>query len=679
MAEATFTAVKVAKTLTCFCPRKSERFGQMTAINFSRKKFQPKFKFEKYRLINGGKMSVKERIAELFKNPKQTANSILKEAGRIFSVFTITTALAFTIVACTPDSKLTADDPHTPGIENPGEDVPGIDVPGTEEPGVEEPGTEEPSQEIVVGDFVNQVLSEEKLQNYCKEAFNASQMEFLKKKFPDLENPQASGEIAPWSNVGEEMTQGVVLVKSDATNVLAYMSADSDVIKNYMSEIEALMGGDLVQKILDIAGVDENATIKESEKGDLINKLDSATAQYLQSVDSLASELTDLVDLIQLKQVANFVSTVDATEQVSVLFGGAQKLYVGEFTQSMPYTAGGNITTANCQMANVFTVESDGSVKAYAVTVEEGKTDLSGNVDVAEVGSFALGTAVENLPELSQPEVAQEVSFDSLYNEVFGDGYDLVPFETFFNELTDKVFDVASEYKIQFMQLSENGFKLYADCVNEDRPNHRLDMAIYDDAGLSMILDYLALSEEVGEEASLKDYLQSTFSTNGKVNANDVESVKTELNTYKTRTDSAERIRKFTNKTSFYMRTLISNTTADINFDDYAKEYTPEGATPIACYVGAINPKTLDNSFGTGYVQWFDGVVVYQENNNTVVVKSITVGVPWYTNSTDDYSYSLALGEEGKDYEFTRQKIIVTLEDPIISPELLPNETSREF
>ncbi len=623
-------------------------------------------------------MSVKERIAELFKSSKQTAMSTLKKVGMIFSAVTVTTALAFSIGACIPDSNLTADDPHTPGIENPGEDVPGIDVPGVEKPGVEEPGMEEPSQEIVVGDFVNQVLSEEKLQNYCKEAFNASQMEFLKKKFPDLENPQASGEIAPWSNVGEEMTQGVVLVKSDATNVLAYMSADSDVIKNYMSEIEALMGGDLVQKILDIAGIDENATIKESEKGDLINKLDSATAQYLQSVDSLASELTNLADLIELKQIANFSAIADATNKLSTLFGGAEKICVGEFTQPMPYTAGGNITTANCQMANVFTVESDGSVKAYAVTVEEGKTDLSGNVDVAEVGSFAHGATVENLPALSQPETSQEVSFDSLYNEVFGEGYDLVPFETYFDEMASMAFAGTAEYNIMFYELNEQSFVMYADAISTTGRNAFVE-ATYKGASLPAILDYSVLSEEMKGSANLKDYLQSIFSTNGKVSANDVERVKTELNVYKTRTSAIDRMKKFTNSKSFTALTPISNTTADINFDDYAKEYTPEGATPIACYVGEMGTETLNNTFGTGYVQRLAYLVAYLDSESKLHIKKGAVIVPWYTNSTDDYSYSLALGEDGKDYVTIEEEEISTLEDPIISPELLPNETSREF
>lgn len=642
-------------------------------------------------------MSVKERIAELFKSPKQTAMSTLKKVGMIFSAVTVTAALVFTIGACTPDSSLTADDPTKPGIENPGIDIPGIEnpgvddpsvdnpgveEPGTEEPGVdnpgvEEPGTEDPDAEIVIGEIVGQSLSEERLQEYVKEALNTCQEEILRKKFPGLENLQMVN--AFWYEIGEETTRSVFAFENDQTKILTSFSMNSNTFKEYESKWNSLLNGSsLVQKILDIAGIDENATIKESEKGDLINKLDSATAQYLQSVDSLASELTNLADLIDLKQIANFSALASTTSELSTLFGGAEKICVGEFTQPMPYTAGGNITTANCQMANVFTVENDGSVKAYAVTVEEGKTDLSGNVDVVEVGNFAYGTTVENLPALSQPETATEVSFDSLYNEVFGEGYDLVPFETFFNDVTDKVFDVASEYKILFMQLSEKGFKLYADCVWTDGISHYLSEAIYKASFLSTILEYSEMSQQIGD-SNFKDYLKNVCSTGDQVDNSDVDQVRAMLQEYKAKIDDIDMVRNFTRKSSFNLTSLIENTTADINFDDYAKEYTPEGATPIACYVGDMGTKTLNNTFGTGYVQRLAYLVAYLDSESKLHIKKGAVIMPWYTNSTDDYSYSLALGEEGKDYVTIEEEEISKLEDPIISSELLPNATSKEF
>ncbi len=646
-------------------------------------------------------MSVKERIAELFKSSKQTAMSTLKKVGMIFSAVTVTTALAFSIGACTPDSNLTADDPTKPGIENPGTENPGIENPGTEnpgienpgiddpsvdnpgveepgieEPGTEEPGTEEPDAEIVVAEIVGQSLSEESLQEYVKEALNTCQEEILRKKFPGLENLQMVN--AFWYEIGEETTRSVFAFENDQTKILTSFSMNSNTFKEYESKWNSLLNGSsLVQKILDIAGIDENATIKESEKGDLINKLDSATAQYLQRVDSLASELTNLADLIELKQITNFSAIADATNELSTLFGGAEKICVGEFTQPMPYTAGGNITTANCQMANVFTVESDGSVKAYAVTVEEGKTDLSGNVDVVEVGNFAYGATVENLPELSQPETAQEVSFDSLYNEVFGEGYDLVPFETYFDELTAEVFKTVVEHSVCFYSLTQDSFSLYVNCLRESGKTSFVE-AKYKGPNIDAIIDYSVLSKEMAEKNSLKEYLQNKCSKNGMLSAGEVADVKTELEEYKVRTDAIDWMKDFTRQSSFTLTNLITNTTADINFDDYAKEYTPEGATPIACYVGEVNPKFLDNTFGTGYTQSFQRLIAYIDEENNLIVKNGVVVVPWYTNSTDDYTYNLGLGEEGNDYIIKNEEI-VTLEDPIISPELLPNETNREF
>ncbi len=632
-------------------------------------------------------MSVKERIAELFKSSKQTAMSTLKKVGMIFSAVTVTTALVFTIGACTPDSSLTADDPTKPGIENPGTDIPGIENPGVDDPsvdnpGAEEPGTDEPDAEIVVGEIVGQSLSEERLQEYVKEALSTCQEEILRKKFPGLENLQMVN--AFWYEIGEETTRSVFAFENDQTKILTSFSMNSNTFKEYESKWDSLLNGSsLVQKILDIAGIDENATIKESEKGDLINKLDSATAQYLQSVDSLASELTNLADLIDLKQIANFSALASTTSELSTLFGGAEKICVGEFTQPMPYTAGGNITTANCQMANVFTVESDGSVKAYAVTVEEGKTDLSGNVDVVEVGNFAYGTTVENLPELSQPETAQEVSFDSLYNEVFGEGYDLVPFETFFNDVTDKVFDTASEYKIQFVQLSEDGFKLYADYVIQNDARHSLSEAIYKASFLSTILEYSELSQQIGD-SNFKDYLKNVCSTGDQVDNSDIDQVKTMLQEYKAKIDDIDMVRNFTRKSSFNITNLITNTTADINFDDYAKEYTPEGATPIACYVGDLGGRNIDDNgqgggyFNTGYINQFNAIVVFLDQTGNLVCRKDLIVVPEYTNSTDDSLYASGLGELNKDYKIFNKESTV-IEYPIISSELLPNETSKEF
>ena len=190
---------------------------------------------------------------------------------------------------------------------------------------------------------------------------------------------------------------------------------------------------------------------------------------------------------------------------------------------------------------------------------------------------------------------------------------------------------------------------------------------------LTILYKSPTISSSVERINTWSEIVQSTFSTNGKVSAEDVERVKTELNTYKTRTSAIDRMKKFTNSNSFNVLSLISNTTADIDFDDYAAEYTPAGATPLICYVGDMGPKGLNNTFGTGYAQYLDYLVAYLDSEGKLHIKKGAVIVPWYTNSTDKYSYSLALGEEGKDYVTIQEELISTLEDPIISEWLLPS------
>ena len=456
----------------------------------------------------------------------------------------------------------------------------------------------------------------------------------------------------------------------DGENVLLAVTADG-------SEYTAL--GELLAspeaRIMELGGLNPDTAVSEAERDGVLSTLREAVTRYESEAERLAAAYYATAEYTRIMALTDVIAVPEA---VKTLFPNAVALAVGVFTDSMEYTADGNVQGETCKMAYVSAIKADGSAVVYSVTVGEGTDDIaSGNIDVAETGEYAFGITLDSLPALSQPVLT--VLFDDLYAEVFGADYDLVPFETFFNEVTDKVFNVAVEYKIQFMQLSENGFKLYADCVGyqsseeTDSTNHRLAEAIYKGAGLSMILDYSALSKEIGDEASLKDYLQKIYSTNGKVSANEVERVKAELDAYKTRTDLADRVRKFTNKTSFNITTLISNTTADIDFDEYAAEYTPAGATPLICYVGEMGTKTLNNTFGTGYVQRLAYLVAYLDSEGKLHIKKGAVIVPWYTNSTDEYSYSLALGEEGKDYVTIQEEIISTLEDPIISEWLLPN------
>lgn len=452
----------------------------------------------------------------------------------------------------------------------------------------------------------------------------------------------------------------------DGENVLLAVTADG---LEYTALGELLASPEA--RIMELAGLNPDTAVSEAERDGVLSTLREAVTRYESEAERLAAAYYATAEYTRIMALTDVIAVPEA---VKGLFPNAAALAVGVFTDSMEYTADGNVDGEMCKMAYVSALETDGSAVVYSVTVGQGMEDfVTGNIDVAETGEYAFGITLDSLPALSQPVLT--VLFDDLYAEVFGADYDLVPFETYFEEMASMAFAGTAEYSIMFYELNDQSFVMYGDCISTANRNGFVE-ATYKGASLPVILDYSSLSEEMEGSASLKDYLQSTFSTNGEVSANDVERVITELNTYKTRTAAIDRMKKFTNSNSFNALTFISNTTADIDFDEYAAEYTPAGATPLICYVGEFLGRDMESNtnpyFNTGYFQKYQVTVCYQSNNGNLVIEEKYIVVPWYTNSNTESLYNSGLGELNKTYKIIDESPIV-IEDPIISEWLLPN------
>lgn len=560
----------------------------------------------------------------------------------VLAIFAALTVLLITGCAGDGTSTDTPDAPETPSTENPSADT--------------------PADDSTVAELFELNFDLDDVSADVAAAVMSAEIDAVKTAFPGV-NEVAFSDKDFGETLLASRSQYYRFACIDGENVLLAVTADG-------SEYTAL--GELLAspeaRIMELGGLNPDTAVSEAERDGVLSTLREAVTRYESEAERLAAAYYATAEYTRIMALTDVIAVPEA---VKTLFPNAVALAVGVFTDSMEYTADGNVQGETCKMAYVSAIKADGSAVVYSVTVGEGTDDIaSGNIDVAETGEYAFGITLDSLPALSQPVLT--VLFDDLYAEVFGADYDLVPFETFFNEVTDKVFNVALEYKILFMQLSENGFKIYADYVIQNDARHGLSEAIYKASFLSTILDYSELSQQIGD-LNFKDYLKDVCSTSNQVDSSDVDRVRAVLQEYKSKADDIEMVRVFTRKSSFNLATLITNTTADINFDDYAKEYTPEGATPIACYVGDMGTKTLNNTFGTGYVQRLAYLVAYLDSESKLHIKKGAVIVPWYTNSTDDYSYSLALGEEGKDYVTIEEEEISTLEDPIISEWLLPN------
>lgn len=560
----------------------------------------------------------------------------------VLALFAALTVLLITGCAGDGTSTDTPDAPETPSTENPSADT--------------------PSDNLTVKELFESNFDLDDVSANVAAAVMSAEIDAVKTAFREV-NEVAFSDKDFGETLLASRSQYYRFACIDGENVLLAVTADG-------SEYTAL--GELLAspeaRIMELGGLNPDTAVSEAERDGVLSTLREAVTRYESEAETLAAAYYATAEYTRIMALTDVIAVPEA---VKTLFPNAVALAVGVFTDSVEYTADGNVQGETCKMAYVSAFNADGSAVVYSVTVGEGTGDIvSGNIDVAETGEYAFGITLDSLPALSQPVLT--VLFDDLYAEVFGADYDLVPFETYFEEMTSMAFVGTAEYKIMFYELNDQSFVIYADCVSIANRNAFVE-ATYKGASLPVILDYSSLSKEMEGAASLKDYLQSTFSTNGKISAEDVERVKTELNTFKTRTSAIDRMKKFTNSNSFNALTLISNTTADINFDEYAAEYTPPGATSLICYVGDISPKILDNTFGTGYTQRFDVAVAYIDTESNVIIREFTVFVPWYTNSTDAYSYSLGLREEGKDYVIGIEETTTVIKDPIISEWLLPN------
>ncbi len=534
-----------------------------------------------------------------------------------------------------------------------------------ETPSTENPSADTPYDNLTVKELFELNFDLEDVSADVAAAVMSAELNALKNVFPDV-NGVAVSDNDFGETLSASRSEYYRFSCLDSENVLLAVTADG-------SEYTAL--GELLAspeaRIMELGGLNPDTSVSEAERDGVLSTLMEAVTRYESEAERLAAAYYATAEYTRIMALTDVIAVPEA---VKTLFPNAVALAVGVFTDSMEYTADGNVQGETCKMAYVSAIKADGSAVVYSVTVGDGTGDIaSGNIDVSETGEYAFGITLDSLPALSQPVLT--ILFDDIYAEVFGADYDLVPFETYFDEMASMAFAGAPDFNVIFYELNANNFVMFAD-YQSSFGGRALSEAVYNGASLSAILDYFALSKEMEGSANLKDYLQSAFSMNGKVSADDVESIKTELNAYKTRTSAIDRMKKFTNSNSFNALTLISNTTADIDFDDYAAEYTPAGATPLICYVGDFLGRDMESKtnpyFNTGYFQKYQVIVCYQSNNGNLLIEEKYIVVPWYTNSNTESLYNSGLGELNKTYKIIDESSIV-IEDPIISEWLLPS------
>lgn len=272
-------------------------------------------------------------------------------------------------------------------------------------------------------------------------------------------------------------------------------------------------------------------------------------------------------------------------------------------------------------------------------------------------------------PEIEDP--TPEISFEDLYNEVFGENYEFVPFEDYMQQFAENVFSVGTTFLAA--ETTPDSFVIYANEKNSLGSDWLVKGTLKTDTYAAIyapilynLYDLTRQSEAAG---GFKQYMQQVYES-----YEDVDSARAELETIST--DLALSIRVVSGiQGGYFDRTgLVANTTDDIVIEDYVDVFLPEGATPLKLYIRALSGSIIDSTemFNTGHYETCEAYFIYIDDENNAVVEKYRLFFPSYTDDTAKTVYDRLLKNEGADYKL-RLMDAVTLTNPIISEELLAN------
>lgn len=277
-------------------------------------------------------------------------------------------------------------------------------------------------------------------------------------------------------------------------------------------------------------------------------------------------------------------------------------------------------------------------------------------------------------PEIEDP--TPEVSFEDVYNEVFGENYEFVPIDAYMQQLAERVFSTSTDVKFLLAETTPDSFVIYANGLESFGEDRLLQGTLRTDTHAAIytpilynLYDLTRQSEAAG---GFKQYMQQVYES-----YEDVDSARAELETISTDLDLSIRVSSGLVRGNFDTTGLVRNTTDDIDFSAYAEEYTPEGATPLKCYVGSFKGYVYDDPlnplFNTGYTIECPVVVIYSQNgSNQLIIESFNLRVPRHRDYTNEQMYAFGLGEINETYVKLNGETTV-IENPILSEELLAN------
>lgn len=400
----------------------------------------------------------------------------------------------------------------------------------------------------------------------------------------------------------------------------------SSVVVSLPEEVVDIINDELLSVLLKEANLTQNQTVSASEKEQVKQKLFDAS----QSVQSQIGE-------------------------VSSLTYGTQNSYI---TGSVRQNGSGSVSVLGAVRSDgsvlLFDVLSDGKLSQSVFKIENAQSMTEDELWQA-VTDGSLQPASQSDIDISAvyaPPAVETVSFDEIYNEVFGADFTVEDIQTVLTDLMERVFINTTELKAVAVGLNDS-FTIYSQNVDA-LGRTRLTEGVYKGQNLTEITNYLSLLQQIESAGGWESYINS-FAPSVPVeegSASYAQLIET-LQSIKNNIENTDVLSTLT-RDDFSTRTVINATRDTLpapsnDFGEALLNDLGEQGDIIATYVGDMSGSGFDSIgiFGTGYLSVFDITVVYSDGNQVMIV-STEVLVPWYTDSTNQSQYNEFVSENGR-------------------------------
>lgn len=270
-------------------------------------------------------------------------------------------------------------------------------------------------------------------------------------------------------------------------------------------------------------------------------------------------------------------------------------------------------------------------------------------------------------PEIEDP--TPEVSFEDVYNEIFGENYEFVPIDAYMQQFAENVFTGNGSDEFLVAETTPDSFVIYANEKNSLGMDCLVKGTLMNEKYSSILYNFYDLTRQSEAAGGFKQYMQQVYAS-----YEDAGSARAEFEAISTNIRQGTQLATILGRGGFDTTRLVTNTADDIVIEDYIDVFLPEGATPLKLYIGTLSGRLLDGThlFNTGYYKTCIAYIIYVNEDGNVEIVEYTVAFPWYRNDTSKTIYDRLLKEEGTYY---RKKLLSSdiLENPIISEELLAN------